>query len=53
MSTMQIERFPRSEERLNSATHTFGAVLGGVGLLLVSPMFLSTTFTTRNIDTPI
>ncbi len=29
------ERYPRAEERLNAATHAFGAILGVVGLVLL------------------
>ena len=32
---MSVEQFPRSEERLNAATHAFGAVLGAVGLVFL------------------
>jgi hemolysin III len=32
---MYVERCPRAEERLNAATHAFGAFLGAVGLVLL------------------
>jgi hemolysin III len=32
---MYVERYSRAEERLNAATHAFGAFLGAVGLVLL------------------
>ena len=32
---MYVERYPRAEERLSAATHTFGAFLSTIGLVLL------------------
>jgi hemolysin III len=32
---MSVERYPRAEERLNAATHAFGALLSAIGLVFL------------------